>query len=337
MENNTNREYWMDAVRSFACLCVITMHAPMPNVGTNGNILSTISLLTAPGIGLFFMVSGALILPIIESTDKFLKKRLTKVVFPTLFWTLFYLLLKMFTTNMTLDDLIKQIFSIPFTNRGHSILWFMYTLIGLYLLAPIISPWLQKASKREIEWVLLLWGITLCYPLLEMVVKVNESRTGILYYFSGYAGYFLFGYYLHTYRPKLKGWQVALLFVVPIVIASVFKITHTPVDFYKVFWYQSIFIVMMCIGWFCMFQSMNERIPKHEWITFLSNCSFGIYLVHIFIMRGILWKSSFISAYGGVIQIIFTILLTSILSFVLVWGISKLPFSQYIIGYKQKK
>ena len=72
-------------------------------------------------------------------------------------------------------------------------------------------------------------------------------------------------------------------------------------------------------------------------ITLLSNCCFGIYLVHIFIMRNILWKCDFISAGGGIIQIILTILLTSLLSFAVVWCISKLPYSQYVIGYKSKK
>lgn len=328
---------YLDVIRIFACILIITMHAPMPYIGTSGHILSSISLLTAPGIGLFFMVSGALLLPVQEPTSTFLKKRITKVVYPTLFWTFFYLLLKKITTDMTMDDLCKQILSIPFTHRGHSILWFMYTLIGLYLLSPIISPWLQKASKKEIEWVLLLWGITLCYPLLEMLVKVNESRTGMLYYFSGYAGYFLLGYYLHKYRPNIKLWLITFLFLIPLATAVLTKITNTPINFYKVFWYLSILIVMMAVGWFRIFQIIDKRIPSHSRITLLSNCCFGIYLVHIFIMRGILWKWDYISAHGGVIQIILTVLLTFTLSFMIIWGISKLPFAQYIIGFKSHK
>lgn len=328
---------YLDVIRIFACLLIMTMHAPMKNMGTDSHLLSSISLLTAPGIGLFFMVSGALLLPIQEDTKSFLKRRVSKVIWPTLFWTFFYLTLRLVIVGMSIDKLLTNIFSIPFTNRGQSILWFMYTLIGLYLLAPIISPWLQKASKREIEWVLFLWGITLCYPLLELLVKVNTTKTGMLYYFSGYAGYFLLGYYLKTYRPKLKGWQVALLFIIPISTAIVFKITHTPINFYTVFWYQSILIVMMCVGWFCIFQKNEKSIPHRSWISVLSNCCFGIYLIHIFIMRSILWKCDFISAYGSIMQIVMTVILTGIMSFAIVWCMSKLPFAQYIIGFKQKK
>ena len=328
---------YLDVIRIFACFLIITMHAPMKNMGTDSHILSSISLLTASGIGLFFMVSGALVLPIKELTSVFLHRRLTKVVFPTLFWTFFYLILRIITTDMSTGDLLKQICSIPFTHRGHSILWFMYTLIGLYLLAPIITPWLQKASKREIEWVLFLWGITLCYPLLSYIIKVNVSKTGMLYYFSGYAGYFLLGYYLHTYQIKVKWWHIVALLIIPLLAATGFKLTHTPINFYTVFWYHSIFIVMMCIGWFCLFQKIDKQIPHYPFITLLSNCCFGIYLIHIFIMRSIMWKCSFITAYGGVMQIILTIILTCVVSFVIVWCISKLPYSQYIIGYKSRQ
>lgn len=328
---------YLDAVRILACLLIISVHAPMPGIGINGTVLSSISLLATPSIGLLFMVSGALLLPVQESSDTFLKKRLTKVVFPTLFWCFFYLLISVFSDGMTPNELIKKICSIPFSTQGHSILWFMYTLIGLYLLSPIISPWLQKASKKEIEWVLLLWAITFCYPILSCFIDVNETKTGILYYFSGFAGYFLLGYYLHTYKPNFKIWQLALLFIVPIVAAIICKLYHIPVDFYKVFWNQSIVAIMMCTSWFCIFQRYDTKMFESKWITQLSNCCFGIYLVHIFIMRSILWKWDFISGNGGIIQIILTILLTSILSFSVVWCISKLPYSQYIIGYKSKK
>lgn len=331
------RHLYLDIIRIFACILIITMHAPMPGIGISGNILSAISLMTAPGIGLFFMVSGALLLPVQEPTDSFLKRRLTKVVFPTLFWTFFYLAVTIVTEGMSMSEFINRLISIPFSAQGHSILWFMYTLIGLYLLSPIISPWLQKASKREIEWVLLLWGVTLCFPLLAYGVTINTSQTGILYYFGGYAGYFLLGYFLHTYRSKISPIGITLLFLIPLFAAVAFKLTSTQVDFYSVFWYQSIFTVMMCIGWFCIFQRFEGRVTHSSWITLLSNCCFGIYLVHIFIMRNILWKCGIISANGGLIQIILTILLTSLLSFAVVWGISKLPYSQYIIGYHSKK
>ena len=93
-----NRDLALDIIRVLACVMVVFMHAPLPSAQVNGMFLSSLSYFTAPCIGLFFMVSGALLLPppILQSKEDniygFLKKRLGKVSGPTLVWTLVYLL-----------------------------------------------------------------------------------------------------------------------------------------------------------------------------------------------------------------------------------------------------
>lgn len=80
-----------DLLRLLACLMVIAMHRPLPDSAEgNGLFLSTLSYLTAPCIGLFFMVS-ALLLPVRTGASISLKRRFGKILFPTLFWSLFYL------------------------------------------------------------------------------------------------------------------------------------------------------------------------------------------------------------------------------------------------------
>lgn len=158
------RDYRLDIIRTIACLMVVLMHSPSPNGGLSGVACVGISMLTEPGIGLFFMVSGALLLPVKLSYKDFLMKRLGKVIWPTLFFTLFYLVVSFLYGEITLQELGRRILSLPFSPQGHGILWFMYTMIGMYLMAPIISPFLEKASKREVQFVLLLWLITMCWP-----------------------------------------------------------------------------------------------------------------------------------------------------------------------------
>lgn len=57
------RDYALDLLRIVACVMVVMMHSPMPSADANGMLLSSLSYFTAPCIGLFFMVSGALIFP----------------------------------------------------------------------------------------------------------------------------------------------------------------------------------------------------------------------------------------------------------------------------------
>ena len=57
------RDLSLDLLRIVACVMVVVMHSPIPSDNSAGIILSSLSYFTAPCIGLFFMVSGALILP----------------------------------------------------------------------------------------------------------------------------------------------------------------------------------------------------------------------------------------------------------------------------------
>ena len=56
------RYYSFDLIRLVAIILIIIMHSPKPGVVTSGIVLSGLSFISAPGIGLFFMISGALLL-----------------------------------------------------------------------------------------------------------------------------------------------------------------------------------------------------------------------------------------------------------------------------------
>lgn len=335
------RILYLDIIRIVACIMIIIMHAPIPNTGLSSYVLSTDSLMTAPGVGLFIMVSGALLLPVKMSTGDFLRKRMGKIVFPTLFWTFFYMGIKMLTDNLTLADILGCIISIPFSVQFNGVLWFVYMLIGLYLLAPIVSPWLEKASKKELEIYLLLWAVTLSYPLIRNLVLVNESATGILYYFGGYAGYFLLGYYLRRYTPAIPLVVCCVLIVLPFVVGAYCKLRGVHVDFYDVFWYLSLLTVCAAIGWFVILQRVvpfKISVNMSNRIAMISNCCFGIYLSHIFVMRTLLWRWNVLQELGGAVQIAATTILTFAGSFLIAWLLSVLPFGAYLVGfYKTNK
>jgi surface polysaccharide O-acyltransferase-like enzyme len=335
------RIFELDIIRSIACMMVVAMHAPMINNNANGIFLSSLSYITAPCIGLFFMVSGALLLPCKEDDGRvFIKKRFSKIAFPTLFWSLFYITINLIKGEGT-ESLVKALISMPFSAQGNGVLWFMYTLMGLYLIIPIISRWLQACSKKEIEFYLILWSVTLCYPIFKLFLITNQTDTGVLYYCSGYAGYMLLGYYMKKYPDSIK-WKVLLpttfiAFIAPIAC----KIAEIKVDFYSMFWYLSIFVVIMCAAWFKIIMQTGGKIFKSDKIKNniikFSNLSFGIYLIHIFILRTVLWQQEWIINIGSyILQTAVCTLFTIILSYIICSLISRLPFSEYIIGYKKK-
>lgn len=251
------RNYNYDIMRIIACIMIICMHAPMPSEHANPLFLNASGYFTAPGLCLFFVISGALLLPIKTDTFSFLKKRLGKMVMPTLCFTVLYLLLG--AASGTDVNWMKSICSIPFSPQGHGVLWFMYTLIGLYLVSPIISRWLDKASKREEEFYLSLWAITMCYPLLKLVLEVNESNTGILYYFSGYLGYFVLGHYLNKYPENITLRRLVLPVALAIVAPVACKLLHVEVDFYSLFSYLSFFVAIQTVAIYVMISKYGKK------------------------------------------------------------------------------
>ena len=337
----SNRIVYLDLIRVLSCMLIVLMHSPHAEGGAPGYIVVPIYFITAAGLCLFFMVSGALLLPVKTDTFTFLKKRMGKILVPLLFWTLFYLGVSLAFGEKTWGEVWHNILSIPFTRQGHGVLWFLYVLIGLYLLSPVISPMLQKASKKELQFYLLFWGITLCYPLLAPFVELTTDTYGILYYFSGFLGYFVLGYYLQNFKPQIGKWGVATLMIVPLLAFVAFNAAGIREQFDDLFWYEGLMVAMLCVAFFCgakMITDMFPRIGGGKFLTVLSNCTFGVYLMHIFILTRLFGNSDFIvHTIGGVGQILITWIGTLILSFAITWAISYLPYSEYIMGFSSRR
>ena len=308
---------------------IVLMHSPMPGLGTTGMVLCGISYLTAPGIGLFFMVSGALLLK--RHIDKpfetkaFLRKRFTKILIPLIFWSLVGWGIEMYGIS----------------NTELSILWFMYCLAGIYLLTPILSRWLSCASIKEIELYLLMWLVTLCIPFVKIFCSVNESDTSWLYYFHGYVGYYVLGFYLQNHWGKDakisngKKFLYAIAFVfISIVLPIVLFVLNVEVDFYSIFWYLSITVVLWCVAWWITMKGLMKKVPQlPNWVVELSKLSFGIYLLHILVMRNVLWQTEWMQNMNGLVQIVVCTFLTFTISALISWGISRIKYIRAIIGY----
>ena len=321
------RDVSLDVIRLIACLMIVLMHSPMPGLGTSGIILSGISYLTAPGIGLFFMVSGALLLK--SNVDKsfethvFLQKRFTKILIPLLFWSFVGWELEKYGVK----------------NAELSILWFMYCLAGMYLLTPILSRWLSLANRKEVGFYLIIWLVTLCVPFVKLFLPMNEGDTSWLYYFHGYVGYYVLGFYLKCYWGKsVSMGRNALLVVAFIAISVVLPITllvmNVKVDFYSIFWYLSITIALQCVVWWSVVQRLMRNVSKLPgFVVELSRLSFGIYLIHILVMRIVLWKTEWMQNMNGILQVVVCTLLTFTISAMISLFVSTIKYVRVIIGY----
>lgn len=324
-----------DYIRIVAMLMVVACHCFGDTTGASPTLISLLSYMEMPCNGLFFAVSGALLLPVnvtADKTGKFLVKRLTKVVIPTVVWSVVYLAI-----SGKLN--IASICSIPFTPVGASIFWFVYVMVGLYIISPVISPWLEKADKRTLLLYLGIWCISLCYPIIRNWLPVHVSEVSSLYYLSGYVGFFVLGYYLKRFGIKL-GLSAIMYFVAFAVMIGV-KLFANNIQLYDGFWYLTVFCVVSVIFYWNLIEWLNRSIKLNTKVrTSLittSNLIFGVYFIHYGIIEYLLPQIPYIDSMPYIAGYACRILIAFAGALFISYIIAYLPFSNYIIGYGHNK
>lgn len=364
---NANRIVWADLLRLMAILMVICIHCSDPfNVSPEarsnpeynlwGSLYGTFM---RPCVPLFVMLTGMLLLPVREEMNRFYKKRMLRIIVPFVVWSLLYNLFPYFTGIMgwnpsllstmfayagdapsqSLESCLYNISMIPFKFNSYTIpLWYIYMLIGLYLYMPFLSGWLKQASDKQIRTFLYIWGATLFLPYLSELLGKDIlgvsawNSFSMLYYFAGFNGYLVLGYYLYNRKvplptlPTIVGAIVA--FVVGYIITYIgFKsmtarpdITEEQLELF--FLYCSPNVFLMTGAMFVLVQKI--RITSSWAIRVLANitrCGLGIYMIHYF-MVGI----GYLVVNALNVPVSFRIPVTALLVFVLSWGIVALAF-----------
>ena len=323
-----SRVVWLDVVRLIAMFTVVCCHCTDPfnfYPGTAPNIEdikfwgAVYGAVLRPCVPLFVMITGALLLPVRGDASVFYKKRIPRVFFPFLIWSVIYNLFPWITgllgvePRVILDffpysgeEVMRQslavsmgyIAELPFNFSILDVhMWYIYLLIGLYLYLPIFSAWVEKASEKAKLWFLAVWGVTLLIPYYNEFVAqylwgtCSWNSFGMLYYFAGFNGYLLLGHYLRNH--DWTGRQAALIGVPMFVVGyavTFFGFRHMTAlpDFTDemlelFFTYCSLNVVMMTIPVFMLAKKVNirsERIRKA--LANLTVCGFGVYMIHYF-------------------------------------------------------
>lgn len=330
------RQYWIDIMRTFACLCVIITHAPIPGAEEGQTLVKIVNYYTMAGASvIFFMISGALIFYRPQQLVPFMKKRLLRIGVPVVVWSLITILYVLFKFHYSPIGLLAEIVMIPF-NQANDTYWFIYVLMGIYLLTPMLSTWLNSCSRRDCEILLAIWFFTLCLPYFSPIYPrlgliVNE--TGIFHYFAGYVGYAVLGFYLRRYL-SITRFTPAVYIVIAVAICLpwlLYSLTSLSSDIISTRLVLNTALLSSIIFLLIKRISVSERIGR-LFYTF-ANHSFGIYLSHVLIMRSLIWPVIAPMHLHYAVQIPLVTLLTLILSYALVDLLSRMPFSRYTVSF----
>jgi surface polysaccharide O-acyltransferase-like enzyme len=170
----------------------------------------------------------------------------------------------------------------------------MYTILGLYLITPLLKILVHNATKRDVEYFLGLW-IFASIMLKLMVYLVGFSFSIELFFVTKFVGYFVLGYYLFKYQLTKRNIVFSLISLV-IGLLGTFFLTYygTTNNDGKLdqYWYEyhSITVFMISVGIFTLFKDLLFKAKQdiNSKLNWFSQASFGIYLVHLLVLNTLL-------------------------------------------------
>lgn len=225
------RIVFLDYLRLSACLMVMLVHAcECFYFGDDGGLgiasrsdafwTTAIDSACRAAVPLFVIASAYLLLPLSKPTGEFFRRRFLRVAVPFAVWCCVY-------TLWNHGEWGRMAFNFPMATGGH--LWFVPMLLGLYLFMPILSPWAERVSEKELRGWLILWLFTTLFPFIRwgwaclygngwshvfgegnfdnipfLWGECPWNSFGTFHYVSGFIGYLLLGLWFRKFAGEAQ-------------------------------------------------------------------------------------------------------------------------------------
>lgn len=285
---------YLDALRCLAIFLVVLLHNDAPvvvNTACYGRpswyLCMFLDGAVRLGVPLFFMISGCLLLNGTGAAEPaaFYRKKLPRLLAPLAVWNVIYHWTNawQFHTDTGLLALLQKAF-----NRGTGYhMWYIYVLLGLYLLCPFLKRMVDGCTPRQLA---ALAGIillpTAVLPLVSQMVSWSVVPLDTL--MPGQAAYFLLGYGLG--RWSLSGQQRVFLYLGGaagyLVCTAVNLLSASPQEIpLPLSGGNTIFHYLTACALFVWVRTLWEKRkevlrPLARPLAWLSQRAFGIYWVH---------------------------------------------------------
>jgi surface polysaccharide O-acyltransferase-like enzyme len=214
--SSKNLDISVDVIRTVAIAAVIFLHATadltviqmnqfeIVRWATN-DVYQSIGRMCVP---LFVMLSGALLLQP-EKHDtlvSFFKKRWARIGLPWIFWGGVYFAWDFFVNQQPLSSnaFFESILTGPYYH-----FWYLYLLLGLYFLTPVMRILLPKVKRVIIKSYLGFWFFGAAILPFTFALSSDIQFSNLLsnvvwvgYLLFGLAGYFMLGIYLFNVQIR---------------------------------------------------------------------------------------------------------------------------------------
>lgn len=346
-ETQKNRIYYLDFLRITSIFSVIVLHTAAYNIehvepgSFDWMVFNCYDGLVRWSVPVLVMISGTLFLS--ENKQVTLSslhsKYIRRIVTAFFFWSTIYAYVDIKCGNNDISSFVITIF------KGHYHLWFLFMLIGLYLIIPLLRQ--ITSSQLYIRYFLVLsviftfvlptaidvlkyghsvFNVELAYSLKDIVESILSDMK--FYFTLGYVAYFVGGYYLNKieicrkiefiiYACGITGYILTIF--ASLIVTSHYGSHH---DFYG---NNQIGVMFEALAVFtfgkCRISKWFYNCKRLHILDYLSNASFGIYLVHALVLEQfarIVFDTTFINPILSVpIIAVIVLLISAAISFIL--------------------
>lgn len=246
-------------------------------------------------VPVFVMISGALFLDVTKPCNirRLFSKNILRIICAFLFWS--------FLSQLIDSGLgISPISLFINTVNGPSYLWFLKMILGLYVMIPILKM-IVSDRRTEVYYLVLSVIVVFVIPLVFDLTRLySEAFTRFL---SGnyeiteigeildFSSFFVLGHYMATSSFIRRIRCLVYILAVGCVVFSLFGVhfyshAHQQVNAY-LFDYTNLLTLMESAAVFLFAKNIFNVMSSSAkgYVIMVSNCCFGVYLVHPFVMK----------------------------------------------------
>lgn len=342
--SSINRIPQLTFARSAACFAIVALHTLfaaneyfLDTLTGNQNIVSRAienNLMWA--VPVFLMVTGVLHLD--ADRELTLRKLYGKYICRVfLALVIFSLLFRIFDMVMEGESFsvsgVLYAFTELLISKGWGHLWYLYLLIGLYILMPFYKIIAAESSDEELKY------LAAVYVVFLSLIPLAESfgyKVGFYVCLSLiYPLYLFIGHMIYEKRiviSKTSAAIMAFVSTVCLVILSVIKYGKGIEVPGELLGYSSPLVIMQSLGLFAMIDANAGMIGARGIPEAIDRCSFGIYLIHMLFIR-LVFKYMHMNPYisFSIVRISVCIVFFFLLSYIVTAALKHVPIFRKVL------
>lgn len=351
---SSSHQFYLDFLRVLSCVLIVLVHTAangwdsVSPLSFNWQVMNAYDCIGILGVPMFVMLSGSLLLD--EKYALPNKKLLIKALHLFIlyfFWTMFYHTVHYIQagTPFSLEGIKQDIILKTMLPDGIYHLWFLPMLICLYIATPILRE-IAKSQAISKYFLITYFFVKIMLPTIFKYEFPFKYTLQIIFddipfvITTGYTGYYLLGHYLRVHMKPIQKGTRNMLGILGLLSISL-TIVLCAIDSMKTNTRSTImndpYAATNFIACICLFLFTKETLLKHtvksNLPSILSSLTLGIYLLHPLSIDILNMLGFTTLSFTPLLAIPVFCLTAVVLSVLLAFVISKLPFvGKYLIS-----